>query len=120
MEINIRGYDNFMNREKQTIFKLFIALFTIFIFVPASSSTMILSYGLLGEVKSVLVYENVIQIEEQGHKAHQHNIESTKTVQIFDIWLLILAIVLLIKYALYVLRLPIKETLVSMMLRMIN
>ena len=120
MEIYIRGYDNFMNREKHIIFKLFIALFTIFVFAPASSSTMFLSYGLLGEVKSVLVYENEIQTEEQGNKVHQHNIESIKTVQIFNIWLLILAIILLIKYDLYALRLPIKETLVSMMVRMDN
>ena len=120
MEICSIGYDDFMNRKKQTIFKLFIAFFTIFIFVPVSSSTMILSYGLLGEVRSVLVYENEIQTEEQGNRVHKHNIESTKTGQIFNIWLLILAIILLIKYTLFALRLPIKETLVSRMVRMDN
>lgn len=103
-----------MNRKKQTAFRLFVVLFMIFIFAPASSSTIILSYGLLGQVKSVLVSENQVQIQEQKNKADQNNIESQKDIQIFNIWLLILAIILYIKYALYGLRLPRKNTLVLM------
>lgn len=110
-----------MNRKNKTIFNLFIILFATFISVPACSSTIISSYGILGEVKSILVCENMVQTEEQEHKVYKYNnIESIKIIQVFNIWLLILAIVLSKKYAIFFLRLPVKETLVSMRVRMDN
>ena len=110
-----------MNGKNKTIFNLVIVLFTILISAPVCSSTIISSYGILGEVNSVLVCENGVQIEQQEHKVYQHNnIEAIKIIQVFNIWLLVLAIVLFKKYSIFFLRLPVKETLVSMSIRMDN
>lgn len=107
-----------MNRKWKTILNLFIGLLAIFTFAPASSSSIFFSYGQLGEARAVCVDVNVMKIAEQGPKENEFNIKSTNVAQIFNIWLLVLAVILFKKCYIYNLKLPARETLVSAKVRM--
>lgn len=99
---------------------LLIILGVIFIHAPVDSNIVIYYNGAFGEGKSIFVFENKIQVIEQTSKEKQHNTENIKIVQAFNIWLLILAIILFFKYIRIFREISITETLVSKKVRKNN
>ena len=102
-------------RLKCLLIRLFIVLFTVSISVAIIPSGILFLQGLFGEVKIAVVEERAIAQEQYNIR---QNIESIQTTRIFNIALLIIIAVLVLRFIIHSLKAPPHQTLVSICVRM--
>lgn len=77
-------------KNNHCLMRLFLLLFTLYVTVPIISYTYVLSYGLFGELKSLVVAnENKEEILEVSSRINVQR--KQKGNNIFNLWLLVLA-----------------------------
>ena len=106
--------------KDRSIKKLCILLFLIFFHGPVYSTANLSYLNLIGNVRVISVDENEIQNIEYVSQEKQYNKVKFKVAQIFNVWLLILSVILNIKCKSYISKLPVRKNLVSMRVRMNN
>ena len=105
---------------KSLLMRLFIVFFSVSISATIIPSGIVISQGLFGEVKCVVVEKSEIEKEEK----EQHNLQLKHkvkaTVQAFNIWLLIIIAILVLSFKIHSEKAPPHQTLVSTRVRMDN
>ena len=100
---------------KCLLIRLFIVLFTVSISIAIIPSGILFLQGLFGEVK-IAVAEDRETAQEQHDK--QQNIKLEETIRVFNIWLLIIIEILVLRFIIHSLKAPPHQTLVSIRVRM--
>lgn len=109
-----------MNKDKKTIFDLFLLLCVFSFAVPACSNTIISPFGLYGEPKLILLNNGQIEFSELGDKEKELSFDIEKEANVFNVWIIIIAIIIFIRYAELQIELPERKNLVSLKVRMNN
>ncbi|WOO37817.1 hypothetical protein R2R35_04775 [Anaerocolumna sp. AGMB13020] len=104
-------------KRKSLLMRLFIVFFTVSITATVIPSGIVISQGLFGEVKCVVVDKS-----ELGKEQHllQAKHKAKATVQAFNIWLLIIIAILVLSFKIHSEKAPPHQTLVSARVRMDN
>ena len=109
-----------MNKDKKTIFDLFLLLCVFSFAVPACSNTIISPFGLYGEPKLILLNNGQIEFSELGDKEKELSFDIEKEAYVFNDWIIIISIIIFIRYAELQIELPERKNLVSLKVRMNN
>ncbi|MDD6796497.1 MAG: hypothetical protein PUE01_14025 [Clostridiaceae bacterium] len=109
-----------MSKDKKTILNLFLLLCVFSFAVPACSNTIISPCGLYGEPKLILLNNGQIEISELGDKRKDLSFDVEKETNVFNVWIIIIAIIIFIRYAELQIELPERKNLVSLKVRMNN
>ena len=109
-----------MNKDKKTIFDLFLLLCVFSFAVPACSNTIISPFGLYGEPKLILLNNGQIEFSELGDKEKELSFDIEKEANVFNVWIIIISIIIFIRYAELQIELPERKNLVSLKVRMNN
>lgn len=92
-------------------------LFALFVTIPITSYTYVPSYGLFGELKTLIVAnENKEEITEVSSKVAVQ--KKRKGKNIFNLWLLILAYTACLRLLAHSIKLPKTDTIVAKKVRM--
>lgn len=106
-----------MNSKSRFILRLFIMLFTLSISTTVIPSEVINIYGLFGEVKSSTnTGENGKNTEEIRSTFEKDSF--TKGINIYNMWFGIAVIIIFLIFTSYVFRLPKRDTVVTLKVRM--
>lgn len=106
-----------MSHRENFILRLFLVLFTVSVSVTVIPGGIVTAYGLFGEAKtSVVTEEGEERAEEVGHLVKKER--SVKQDNLFNIWFVLEALILCLIYTAYGIRLPGKDTIVALKVRM--
>lgn len=108
-----------MNSKSKFMLRLFIILFTASVSAAVMPGEAINIYGLFGEVKSQATTRENGKNTEEITSAFEKN-GFTKGINIYNVWLGIAVIIIFLIFSLYVFRLPKRETIVTLKVRMNN
>lgn len=108
-----------MNSKSKFILRLFIVLFTVSVSATVIPSEIINIYGLFGEVKSsTATRENGKNTEEITSVFEKSGI--AKGINIYNEWFEIAIIIIFLIFSLYMVKLPKRDTIVTLKVRMNN
>ena len=107
-----------MKRENHWMLRLFILLFSISVSVAIVPCGVVNVYGTLGEVYSSVTIE--AEKETQLVKEEVSKVRKEKGINVYNVWFTICVMVLCISYVEYEIRLPRKDTIVTLKVRMDN
>lgn len=106
-----------MSHRENFILRLFLVLFTASVSMTVIPSGIVTAYGLFGEAKtSVVTEEGEERAEEVSHVAKRER--SAKQDNLFNIWFVLEALILCLIYTAYGIRLPGRDTIVALKVRM--
>jgi hypothetical protein len=117
MGVSTEYLANMEFKLKSLLMRLFIVFFTVSISATIIPSGIVISQGLFGEVKCVVVEKSEIE-KEQHNLQLKHKVKAT--VQAFNIWLLIIIAILVLSFKIHSEKAPPHQTLVSTRVRMDN
>ena len=106
-----------MKKENHWIIRLFILLFSISVSVAIVPCGGVNIYGTLGEVYSSVTIEAEKEtqfVKEEVFKARK------KGINVYNVWLVLGVIALYVAFVEYVIRLPRRDTVVTLKVRMDN
>ena len=115
MDSSTEYLTNNQYKLKCLLIRLLIMLFTASISVAIIPGGILILQGLFGEVK-IAVAEDRETAQEQHDK--QQNIKLEETIRVFNIWLLIIIEILVLRFIIHSLKAPPHQTLVSIRVRM--
>lgn len=106
-----------MSHRENFILRLFLVLFTVSVSVTVIPSGIVTAYGLFGEAKTfVVTEEGEERAEEIGHVVKKER--SAKQDNLFNIWFVLEVLILCLIYTAYGIRLPGRDTIVALKVRM--
>lgn len=106
-------------KNSYCLMRLFLLLFALYVTVPIISYSYVPSYGLFGELKSlVVVNENQEELEEVSSKTTVQR--KRKGKNIFNSWLLVLVYIACLRLLAHSIKLPKADTIVAKKVRMDN
>jgi hypothetical protein len=109
-----------MNKRNYLVIKLFLVLFTISVSVAVLPCEIINVHGLFGEeITSTVVddkEQEVVNIKSINHK----KIQTAKGENIFNLWFEFLITIIYISFCADLVKLPRKDTIVTLKVRMDN
>ncbi len=101
------------------LMRLFLLLFALSATVPIISYSYVPSYGLFGELKSLVVVNgNKEEISEVSSKITVRKKQKDKNI--FNLWLLVLALISCLRLLAHSIKLPKTDTIVAKKVRMNN
>ena len=106
-----------MSHREYFLLRLFLVLFTVSVSVTVIPSGIVTAYGLFGEVKTSVVTEEGEACVEEAKCAVKKE-RSGKQASLFNLWLVIEALILWLIYTAYGIRLPDRDTIVTLKVRM--
>lgn len=108
-----------MNNKSKFLLRLFIVLFTVSVSATVLPGEAVNRYGLFGEVKSSTVTrenrKNTEAIASVSEKSGIH-----KGSNVYNLWFEIAVIIIFLVFASYGVRLPGRDTIVTLKVRMDN
>lgn len=117
MDLSTEFTANMEFKLKRLLMRLFIVFFTVSISATIIPSGIVISQGLFGEVKCVVVTKSEIE-KEQYNLQLKHKVKAI--VQAFNMWLLIIITILVLSFKIHSEKAPPHQTLVSIRVRMDN
>lgn len=105
-----------MDKKKQLLTRLFILLFSISISVAVIPCGLINIYGLFGEVKAQMITQDDENEIIERHIANK--VEKLKGINIFNKWYELWIMVVCLVFIVYCSRLPRRDTIVTLKVRM--
>ncbi|SEW22632.1 hypothetical protein [[Clostridium] fimetarium] len=115
MDSSTEYLNNNQYKLKRLLIRLLIVLFTVSISVAIIPSGILILQGFFGEVKIAVVEERETAQEQQDI---QRTINLKENIRIFNIWLLIIITILLLRFIIHSSKAPPHQTLVSIRVRM--
>ena len=107
------------NNKKNLLIKLFIFLFGLSVSMTVIPCGMVNSYGLFGEMQSVIITEadraGREEISTVSKKCHNF-----KGINIYNIWFEIATVIIYLIFVSYKFRLPREETIITLKFRLDN
>lgn len=108
-----------MTRKNSYCLMRLLLLFALFATIPINSYTYVPSYGLFGELKTLIVAnENTEEIAEVSSKVTVQKKQKGKTI--FNLWLYFLVFVSCLRLLAHSIKLPKADTIVAKKVRMNN
>ena len=107
-----------MKNRRQWIIHLLIMLFTISVSVAMVPCGLVNIYGALGEVYSSVTIE--AEKDAQFYKEEASKASKVKGINVYNVWFILYVTVLYIAFAVYSIRLPRGNTIVTLKVRMDN
>ncbi|MDE5909960.1 MAG: hypothetical protein K2H52_14640 [Lachnospiraceae bacterium] len=108
-----------MTRKNSYCLMRLLLLFALFVTIPINSYTYVPSYGLFGELKTLIVAnENKEEIEEVSSRVTVQKKQKGKNI--LNLWLLILAYIACLRLLAHSIRLPKTDTIIAKKVRMNN
>ncbi len=106
-------------KNSHYLMRLFLLLFVLFATVPTISYSCVPSYGLFGELKSlVVVNENKEEISEISSKVTVQRKQKGKNI--FNLWLIVLAHIVCLQLLAHSIKSPKADTIIAKKVRMNN
>lgn len=119
MQIDLLWSKHGKRKNSHCLIRLFLLLFMLSVTVPIISYYYVPSYGLFGELKSlVIAAENKEEIAEVSSKITVHR--KQKGENIFNLWLLVLAHIVCLWLLAHSVKSPKPDTIVAKKVRMNN
>lgn len=109
-----------MDKRKYWLVRLFTVLFTISVSVTVVPCGIVNVHGLFGEIKSSVITEDKDQMIEKTTSRQSLNIQKVKGINFFNIWFELLPLLICLCFALYLIKLPREDTIVTLKVRMDN
>lgn len=106
-----------MNRKNNFLLQLLIVLFTVSLSTSVIPAGIINIHGLFGEVKSSTVTEENWEVTEEISSVFEKS-DASKGINVYNIWLYFITIIIFLIFASYATRLPRRETIVTLKIRM--
>lgn len=108
-----------MTRKNSYCLMRLLLLFALFAAIPISSYTYVSSYGLFGELKTLIVAnENKEEIAEVSSKATVQKKQKGKNI--FNLWIYFLVWITCLRLLAHSIKLPRADTIVAKKVRMNN
>lgn len=106
-------------KNSHYLMRLFLLLFVLSATVPIISCSCVPSYGLFGELKSlVVVNEDKEEISEISSKVTMRRKQKGKNI--FNLWLIVLAYIVCLELLAHSTKLPKADTIIAKKVRMNN
>lgn len=109
-----------MNKRKDWIIRLFLALFTLSVSVTVIPCGIVNARGLFGEITSSIVQEDEARIVENTGSRQLQKATKARGSNIFNIWFELMIAVICISFVAYMIRLPRGDTIITLKVRMDN
>lgn len=109
-----------MIKEKRWLFRLFILLFTVSVSCCVLPCEIINTYNLFGAVVSSTIIEEQKEKKAEIFAVLTKSKKDVKGINIFNLWFILAALIVLIQFALYRYKLPREDTIVTLKIRMDN
>ena len=108
-----------MHKKRQLFMRLLILLFTISVSVTIIPCNSVYALGLFGEIKSSTVTEDNSLPEKLEKQVHTKT-RKCKGINIINIWYELWCIIVCMIFAVYIVKLPRGDTIVTLKVRMDN
>ncbi|MBP3460152.1 MAG: hypothetical protein J6K58_13160 [Lachnospiraceae bacterium] len=106
--------------KKPRFLKILILLFTVSVSMTVVPCHAVNSHGLFGEITAFSVSETETESEVRSVSGSEHEAVRSKGRNVFQIYFLLIALIVVFIWLDHVRELPVKETIVTLKIRMNN